>query len=130
VASNVWLVRAELVDFWRLLLQHNTITVKHHYLLYPNPYPKTKRVKSRWYAHPSFPLLLQVASEKTIVRSNWELYLQEFASAVEIVDKNITVDAITSIEPADTTKTKALTNFERKYWAAREPTYELILQRR
>jgi tRNA G46 methylase TrmB len=133
VSSNVWLVRAELVEFWRLLLQEENkqkYKVTMHYLLYPNPYPKPKRVKSRWYAHPAFPLLMRLASERTIVRSNWDLYLQEFATAAKIIaepqNEFLCVDPVHTIEPHATT---ALTNFERKYWSVGEPTFELVLRR-
>jgi hypothetical protein len=103
VAGNVWLVRAELVDFWRLLLLHRqqqlatestaattassllakessamspssflVPPVSQHYVLYPNPYPKKARLSSRWYAHPSFPLLLLLGGERIVFRSNWK----------------------------------------------------------
>ena len=133
VASNVWLVRAELVGFWRLLLQNENkqkYNVSRHYLLYPNPYPKPKRVRSRWYAHPAFPLLLRLATEKTIVRSNWDLYLQEFGTAAKTFaaqqNEFLHVDPVHVIEPHATT---ALTNFEKKYWSVGEPTFELVLRR-
>lgn len=89
VSHNVWLVRAELVDFWRLLLQLQQevpeVRLAHHYLLYPNPYPKKARVQQRWYGHASFPLLLQLpfedqttrkAQTSLVLRSNWKLYLE------------------------------------------------------
>lgn len=123
--SNVILIRAELSDFWRCILlqkekdflpsqssvdkqsrsyqnpsySSNWNIVK-HYLLYPNPYPKISRLKSRWYAHPAFPLILNLISRtvnqtpekfitdnkitktnELIVRSNWKGYLSEFATA-------------------------------------------------
>lgn len=84
VADNVWLVRAELVDFWHCLLEYDC-RVQHHYMLYPNPYPKSSRLKQRWYAHPSFPLLLHLSGDRLTVRSNWQQYLQEFALAAEVV---------------------------------------------
>jgi tRNA (guanine-N7-)-methyltransferase len=84
VADNVWLVRAELVDFWHIMLEYDC-RVQQHYMLYPNPYPKSSRLKSRWYAHPSFPLLLHLSGERLTVRSNWQQYLEEFAEAVEVV---------------------------------------------
>jgi tRNA (guanine-N7-)-methyltransferase len=43
VSENVWLVCADLIDFWRLLIKHKW-NVEHHYLLYPNPYPKQARL--------------------------------------------------------------------------------------
>ena len=95
--NNILYIRAELVSFWRLLLQYRRESpqqqqqqqpwnLQTHYLLYPNPYPKPKRLKSRWYGHPSFPLILQLGGD-IVIRSNWELYLQEFAQAVIIADQ-------------------------------------------
>ena len=89
VGPNAVIVRAELMDFWRLVLQANNKdkcwNIEHHYLLYPNPYPTKARLKQRFYAHSSFPLLLQVGGEITI-RSNWKGYLQEFAQSVLIAN--------------------------------------------
>ena len=131
---NVLLLRAELSDFWRCYLQMKKIAFKRddtttnhtcdgnnesirnkkfmnwnviqHHLLYPNPYPKKARLKSRWYAHPAFPLLLKLTTSTPptskisvkgemdnetndetrllVVRSNWEGYLLEFAKSVAI----------------------------------------------
>lgn len=60
--NNAVLIRAELSDFWRCVIAAKW-KVRAHYLLYPNPYPKIKRVKSRWYGHPSFPILLGLKSD-------------------------------------------------------------------
>ena len=95
--DNVLLLRAELSDFWKCCLSSNQwqekICIYKHYLLYPNPYPKKSRLKSRFYAHPAFPLLMMTVQmdgglptdkekEKLVVRSNWKGYLNEFKSAV------------------------------------------------
>ncbi|KAG7345995.1 methyltransferase [Nitzschia inconspicua] len=88
VAPNAYLIRAELVDFWRCCIDHDanfwTNHIFHHYILYPNPYPTPQRLTQRWYAHSSFPLLLHLNAHKVVVRSNWEAYLKEFSMAVEI----------------------------------------------
>ena len=91
--DNVLLLRAELSDFWKCCLSSNQwqdkICIYKHYLLYPNPYPKKSRLKSRFYAHPAFPLLMMTVQmdgglptdkekEKLVVRSNWKGYLNEF----------------------------------------------------
>ena len=98
-SSNVILVRAELSDFWYLCLsssqfqQHACIV--RHYLLYPNPYPKKSRLQNRFYAHPSFPLLMMTLTSNDddddddidkalIVRSNWKGYLDEFKVATDV----------------------------------------------
>jgi tRNA (guanine-N7-)-methyltransferase len=160
VADNVWLVRAELVDFWHCLLEYDC-RVQHHYMLYPNPYPKSSRLKQRWYAHPSFPLLLHLSGHRLTVRSNWQQYLQEFALAVEVVaglectglpagsenpagrffqsstgggnDADGAVPT-TSSNPTVVQRSPSAqaswTNFEAKYDDVGEATFELVLQAR
>jgi len=81
---NVLLIRAELTDFWRCCLNAGW-NIRRHYLLYPNPYPKVSRLKSRWYAHPSFPTILKLGGD-IIIRSNWKGYLDEFQSSVKFCD--------------------------------------------
>jgi hypothetical protein len=114
-------------------------------MLYPNPYPTQTRVTQRWYAHPSFPMLLQLQSETITIRSNWNGYLKEFAKAVEIaheyyVDKDASEDetgnyALLYLQSAQRGPTRrkdksvAWTNFEQKYDDVGEETYELILSR-
>ena len=101
-SSNIFLIRAELADFWRLWLEESTSSssssssdnnkeerrvlppIEKHFLLYPNPYPKKKRFQNRWYAHPSFPLLRKLGANEIVVRSNWEAYLKDFALAMEL----------------------------------------------
>lgn len=135
-SDNVWLVQAELIDFWRCCLNHN-VHVKHHYLLYPNPYPKKARLKLRWYAHPSFPLFFRLASETIVVRSNWELYLQEFCQSVGYLYEANPTSVTPYLDSArcgprqrDPTTALAWSNFERKYDLAGENTYEIELNRR
>lgn len=129
VSRNVWLVRAELVDFWRCCRQEEW-SFNRHYLLYPNPYPKRARIKSRWYAHPSFPILLQLPASEMILRSNWFQYLQEFRDAVNIAAEysdEFSIFHASDVRQIDSCGQQALTNFEQKYWNVGEPTYELIM---
>ena len=138
LSSNVLLVRAELTDFWRCALQTDW-DISHHYILYPNPYPKKSRIKKRFYAHSSFPLILNLGGEIT-VRSNWEGYLKEFAKSVVyanefyneggIVVENVALPYYENamIGPKERIdKEVAWTNFEKKYDDVGEKTYELIL---
>ena len=145
VSKNVILVRAELVHFWRLWRQHGLVA-EQHYLLYPNPYPKKSRLKQRWYAHPSFPLLLLVSDgHPLILRSNWKQYLQEFADAIVACasfdcNENSNNDSFLATQvaqmylasakegPTPRTPGEAGTNFEQKYDNIGESTYELSLQ--
>ena len=47
--KNLFLVRAELTDFWMLVARQSDWLVAKHYLLYPNPYPKSKHLQRRWH---------------------------------------------------------------------------------
>lgn len=137
ISSNTLLVRAELTDFWRCCLKSDW-DISHHYILYPNPYPKKNRVKKRFYAHPSFPLILKIGGEITL-RSNWEGYLKEFADSVtyahDIYDElDMENDSLVYLEDAMSgpkerlDKSIAYTNFEKKYDNVGEKTYELKLR--
>lgn len=79
--DNALLVRADLVDFWRLA-HAAAWAPERHYLLYPNPYPKASHLKMRWHGHPVFPTLLALGGALEL-RSNWALYVEEFAQAVQ-----------------------------------------------
>ena len=91
--ENAMLVRAELASFWRLMLEAEAAAdghalaasrVQRHFLLYPNPYPKPSRLNLRWHGHPAFPLLLAIGDELEL-RSNWKVYLEEFATATQLL---------------------------------------------
>jgi tRNA (guanine-N7-)-methyltransferase len=142
--GNVFFVRAELADFWRLWLQSSLTLPEKHFLLYPNPYPKKRRFQNRWYAHPAFPLILQMKSQEVIIRSNWKAYLEDFVAAVALAEKHqprdgdgdgdgdaaiayhYTATGPTEIDSAQS----AWTNFEQKYFDVGETCYELFLDKK
>ncbi|RUR36975.1 tRNA (guanine(46)-N(7))-methyltransferase TrmB [Vreelandella populi] len=105
--DNALLVRADLVDFWRLADQAQWAPAR-HYLLYPNPYPKAAHLKMRWQGHPILPTLLALGG-RLEVRSNWQLYIEEFALAVAHVTGK---QAETGVWAPDG---EYLTPFEAKY---------------
>ena len=109
-AANYTLVRANLVDYWRLLLEAR-VRPQQHYLLYPNPWPKKPQLSRRWHGHPIFPTIIALGG--TIeCRSNWKIYIDEFASALQqLSGQAVTVDAL------EATGTP-LTPFEEKYRAS------------
>jgi tRNA (guanine-N7-)-methyltransferase len=81
--DNYLLVLMNLLDFWRLALQHGW-RLKKHYLLYPNPWPKAKHLRRRWHAHPVFPELLRLGGELEL-RCNWRVYAEEFQAVMEFI---------------------------------------------
>lgn len=122
-ADNLILLRADCVDFWRLALDAEWDIAK-HYLLYPNPWPKKKHLLRRWHAHPVFPDLLRLGGELEL-RSNWLLYLQEFAMALEIMGYD-TVN-IETLELNEQDEASFLTPFERKYASSDQAIYRLLV---
>lgn len=99
------LLRANCEDIWQLLLR-NDQRLDHHYLLYPNPWPKAKHLQRRVHGHASFPWLLQLGGSLEL-RSNWQLYVEEFGLAMHVAGRRGTVSRVSG-EPA-------LTLFEEKY---------------
>lgn len=130
--SNVFFVRAELCDFWRLCLDNPIGHIQKHFILYPNPYPKAKRFQNRWYAHPGFPLIRQIGGDEIVIRSNWKAYLDDFSTAIAIAEELEGIQPIYDsskpmiLDP----KEDALTNFEKKFFDAGEIAYELRLKAR
>lgn len=80
--ENAITVRADLVDFWNLAVQAEW-KLQRHFILYPNPYPKSIHLKRRWHAHPVFPQLLKLGGQLEL-RTNWQIYAEEFALALRL----------------------------------------------
>jgi len=118
--GNHLLVRADLVDFWRLLREEG-IHPSHHYLLYPNPWPKKSQLARRWHGHPVFPVVLALGG-LIECRSNWKIYIEEFASAVTQLT-GVLVGCENLVPEAD-----ALTPFEQKYRASGHALWRCQLQ--
>ncbi len=104
--TNMILVRADLVDFWRLLLEAELRLAK-HYILYPNPWPKIGHLGRRWPAHPVFPFVPRLGGVLEC-RTNWQVYIAEFCCALEILLDRPVGWAVFDAQ-------KPLTPFERKY---------------
>ena len=118
---NAFYVRAELIDFWRLALDKvkaGQWNIPYHALYYPNPWPKQSEAGRRFHLHPIFPTLLQLAQE-TELRTNWEVYAQEFALAAKILGYNATVLQFSPNPPQ--------TAFERKYNEARQTLWRVTI---
>lgn len=114
--DNCLLVRADLLDFWRLAEQARW-RPERHYLLYPNPEPKPKHLTRRFHAHPIFPMLLALGGAFEC-RSNWLIYLQEMALALNFHHKKSTIQRLQI-------NTAPLTPFEHKYHASGQCLWQL-----
>ena len=115
---NAFLVRADLNDFWR-----QAVTAKwrlwHHYLLYPNPWPKAQHLQRRWHASPLLPFIV-VLGGRLELRSNWRLYVEEFIFALGLIG----IDAACDVYQAE----QALTPFERKYWHSGQCSWHCVIE--
>lgn len=116
--ANARLVRADLVDFWRLLAADG-IHLARHYLLYPNPWPKIGHLARRWHGHAVFPELLRLGGVLEC-RSNWGIYVEELALAVR---------CLTGCEAACSEHVAAdpWTPFERKYRDSGQTLYRYVV---
>lgn len=108
--DNGLLLRAECADLWRLMLAEH-YRVQRHFLLYPNPWPKSGHLTRRWHGHPVFPDMLAL-SEQIELRSNWRVYVDEMAQALAIAGRASTITAITDAAQ------QPLSDFEDKYHAS------------
>lgn len=118
IPPNAFWIRGELLDFWRLALEQvksKKWKIIHHALYYPNPWPKESEATRRFHLHPIFPTLLQL-SPSTELRTNWEIYAQEFAEAARIATNSLNISAEINCNPFAPTSPE--TAFERKYQEA------------
>ena len=106
--ANARLLHCELVDFWQLGVAAG-LRCERQYLLYPNPWPKPEHLMRRWHAHPVFPDILALGGAIEL-RTNWRVYAEEFAMALDIAGVANVCEAFMTDAP--------LTPFERKYQAS------------
>lgn len=116
--ANARLLRAELADFWRLLLASG-LPAEHHCLFYPNPWPKAVHLRRRWHAHPVFPTLLAIGGRLEL-RTNFSLYAEEFVQALHYSGR---ADASLLQLPVE----EPVSPFERKYQDSGHPLYQVIV---
>lgn len=123
--QNMFLIRAELLDFWRLALakvKAGQWHIPYHALYYPNPWPKQSEATRRFHLHPIFPTLLQLG-DAIELRTNWEIYAREFAEAARIAASDCTISR-EAFEPE-----RPITAFERKYKEARQQLWRVIVKK-
>ena len=104
-AQNYLLLRAEAEPFWLCLVEAG-ITLHSHWLLYPNPWPKASQFKRRVHGHGAFPVLSRLGG-KLELRTNWDIFAQEFAQAAALIGIKGHTTSFTSDSP--------MSLFERKY---------------
>ena len=114
--QHYYLFQVDLNDLWRLAVDAGWQLHK-HYILYPNPWPKAKHLQRRWHGAAVFPAILQLGGELEL-RSNWQIYLQEFQRALELANVGSELQTYAA--------TEATTPFERKYWASGQTSWQLL----
>ena len=114
VPANCLHVRADLVDYWRLLQQAGIVLAR-HYILYPNPWPKKQHLGRRWHGHPVFPTVVALGGLFEC-RSNWRIYVEECAAALtQLTGVDVPVESLDAVQP--------ITPFEEKYRASSHPLW-------
>lgn len=117
--ANARLLRADMADIWRLLLDGGYRPAR-QYMLYPNPWPKIGHLARRWPAHPVFPAVLALGG-RIECRSNWRIYVEECVLAAKLIAGiDATVEDFSPATP--------LTPFERKYAASGHALYRCLLE--
>jgi tRNA (guanine-N7-)-methyltransferase len=104
--DNYILLQANCEDIW-FLLARDGLRPDYHYLLYPNPWPKASHLQRRIHGHASFPLVLKLGGQIEL-RSNWQVYVEEFGVALHLAGHRGWVSQVVESEPE-------LSLFERKY---------------
>jgi tRNA (guanine-N7-)-methyltransferase len=107
--TNCGWVRADLIDYWRLLHLH-AIRPARQYVLYPNPWPKIGQLQRRWHGHPVFPTIVALGGYFEC-RSNWQIYIEECSAALtQLTTKTVAAQAYVP--------QCSITPFESKYLAS------------
>lgn len=117
--GNALIVRADMVDVWLLLHQGGYRPVQ-QFMLYPNPWPKVGHLARRWPGHAIFPTVLALGG-RIECRSNWRIYVEEFALAVHVLSGvDAQLDVLRHVPP--------MTPFERKYRASGHELYRSVVR--
>ncbi|MCG8380039.1 MAG: SAM-dependent methyltransferase, partial [Proteobacteria bacterium] len=101
------------------MIKQSNWNIKKHYLLYPNPWPKKDQLKRRWHGHPVFPEMVGLC-DKIELRTNWQIYAEEFKFALDIVTNKKT--SIDNVDVKD-----FISPFEKKYYESGHELYRVIL---
>lgn len=117
--TNFTRVRSDLVDYWRLLLQSG-IKLARHYILYPNPWPKSVHLARRWHGHAIFPTIVALGGALEC-RSNWRIYIEEFSKA-------LTQTTQQEVSCLPYVPEQTMTPFEQKYQASGHALWRCQIQ--
>jgi tRNA (guanine-N7-)-methyltransferase len=105
-SDNYRLAKADCGDFWRLALAAGW-RLQHHYLLYPNPWPKPGHLQRRVHGSPELANLLALGGTVEL-RTNWHIYAREFSQALAIAGYTPELAQLTPAEPISLFESKYL----------------------
>ena len=124
---NVKIIKGDMLDIWMVLkglVDSGRLSVRKQYILYPNPWPKNKGLKKRWYANPILPFIMGLEAPIE-ARSNWRRYLEDF----KIVGEKL-CDHVGSLEVIEIFEDEgAMTPFEKKYHESGQELFLLKLEK-
>ena len=95
------------------------IRLAQHYLLYPNPWPKTDQLARRWHGHAVFPAVVALGG-RFECRSNWRIYIDECAAALSMLTG-------ASVAAEAYMPSNSITPFEQKYLASGHSLWRCVL---
>ncbi len=121
--DNLLLLRADLIDLYRLAAADG-INLSKHFIYYPNPWPKSSHLQRRWHASAVFKHMLALGGQIEI-RSNWQVYLEEFQAALSVLNIDSTVQAIQFDHRNSDNDDAFVSNFERKYAQSGQQLWQL-----
>lgn len=113
---NLLLLRSEVAAFWRMA-RGAGLRLRRHWLLYPNPSPKPEHLMRRWHGHPAFADLLALGGN-VCLRSNWSVYVEEFALALGVAGIDSQVQTVAAAAAP-------ISPFEAKYAASGHALFEV-----
>lgn len=114
VPENCIVLRADMLDIWRLLVDRQ-VPVDKQYLLYPNPWPKPHHLQRRWHGSPIFKSILALNSDIEL-RSNWPIYVEEFKWALDFAGRSSELIIVQD-------DSEPLSPFEKKYRNSGHPLW-------
>lgn len=114
---NMKLVRADIFPFLQLCAAHK-VEIEMITVFYPNPWPKADYFKRRMHGHPVFPLVFPYVKHWWL-RTNWDIYAQEFALGYGVVSGNDL--EVKKLKPGES----YMTLFEKKYTESGHDLWEV-----